>query len=230
MTRKETIVTNAPIGQWLTKTNLMSDYIGDLDELDSGFREYDLDSAKHHDSSVVMAINYLWDTVDSINTLLSQGSLALKTLTADSATFRIIRTGMLIADSATIDSANIANLTVTGKLIAESAEFDRINVNQIDLLPGANLFIDSATINTLNATNIVIDSASITNLSASSIIADSGTFDSATINDLLIPSGGTFTFDGNVFTDTHLLTVKNEAGTIVLTGYFLTTNSDIGIA
>ena len=29
--RKETILTNAPIGQWVSKTNLMSDYIGDLD-------------------------------------------------------------------------------------------------------------------------------------------------------------------------------------------------------
>ena len=42
MTRKEEILTNAPIGQWVSKTNLMSDYIGDLDLLDSCvFRAYD---------------------------------------------------------------------------------------------------------------------------------------------------------------------------------------------
>ena len=54
--RKERILTNAPIGQWVSKTNLMSDYIGDLDNLDSTFQEYDADSAKHHDSNIVAAI------------------------------------------------------------------------------------------------------------------------------------------------------------------------------
>ena len=100
MTRKEEILTHAPIGQWVSKTNLMSDYIGDLDLLDSSFRAYDSDINKSNDSNVVFAINYLWDAIDSINQLLNSGVLVLKNLKADSATFRIIRasSGLLCRD------------------------------------------------------------------------------------------------------------------------------------
>lgn len=226
MTRKEEILTNAPIGQWVTKTNLMSDYIGDLDLLDSDFRKYDSTAAKSNDSNIVMSINYLWNTVDSINQLLGSGVLVMQNLLADSATFRIIRTGMLVADSAIVDSAFINDLTVIGKLDVESAEFDIINVNTINVDSGGTLYIDSATVNYLNANFILTDSAKVNHLEAGSIIADSATIDSAFINNLTIDSS--FTFDNNKFTDAHLLTVKNEAGTIVLAGYILSTDSDIG--
>ena len=226
MTRKEEILTNAPIGQWVSKTNLMSDYIGDLDLLDSAFKEYDSSIAKSHDSNIVFAINHLWDTVDSINTLLATGVLSLKNLLADSATFRIIRTGMLVADSAIVDSAFINDLTVIGKLDVESAEFDIINVNTINVDSGGTLYIDSATVNYLNANFILTDSAKVNHLEAGSIIADSATIDSAFINNLTIDSS--FTFDNNKFTDAHLLTVKNEAGTVVLAGYMLSTDPNIG--
>lgn len=227
MTRKEEILTNAPIGQWVSKTNLMSDYIGDLDLLDSAFRIYDSSIYKSNDSNVVFAINYLWDTIDSINSLLSSGVLALKNLKADSATFRIIRAGMLVADSATIDSAYINELVVNGKLDVESAEFDIINVNQINVDSGGTLFIDSATVNYLNAHYILTDSADINKLTSGSIISDSATIDSAFINNLTVSQS--FTFDSNKFTDTHLLTIKNEAGTIVLAGHILTTDPDVSI-
>lgn len=226
MTRKETILTNAPIGQWVSKTNLMSDYIGDLDNLDSSFRLYDSDVNKSHDSSIVDAINFTWDAVDSINQLLNSGLLVMKNLLADSATFRIIRTGMLVADSATIDSAYIQDLTVSGRLDVESAEFDRINVNSINVDSGGTLFIDSATVNVMNAHFLLTDSAKINNIVTNSFIVDSATIDSATIGDLTIDSS--FTFDNNKFTDAHLLTIKNEAGTIVLAGYILSTDSDVG--
>ena len=224
--RKETILTNAPIGQWVSKTNLMSDYIGDLDNLDSSFQEYDYDSAKHHDSNIVAAINFVWDTVDSINQMLNSGVLRMKNLLADSATFRIIRAGMLVADSATIDSAYIQNLTVNGFLNVDSAEFDRINVNTINVDASGTLFIDSATIHTLNADFILTDSARIDNMRVGSIIADSATIDSAFIGELTIPTS--FTFDNNKFTDAHLLTIKNEAGTTVMGGYILSTDPNIG--
>lgn len=226
MTRKEEILTNAPIGQWVTKTNLMSDYIGDLDLLDSAFRAYDSDIYKSNDSNVVFAINYLWDAIDSINSLLNSGVLTLKNIKADSATFRIIRAGMLVADSATIDSAYIQDLTVSGVLDVDSAEFDIINVNTINVDSGGTLYIDSATVNYLNANFILTDSAKINTLTSGSIISDSATIDSAFINNLTVSES--FTFDSNKFTDAHLLTIKNEAGTIVLAGYILSTDSDVG--
>lgn len=226
MARKEEILTNAPIGQWVSKTNLMSDYIGDLDELDSDFKIYDSDYGRSHDSNIVSAINFMWDTVDSINTLLSTGNLRLQNIIADSGTFRIIRTGMLVADSATIDSANIHNLTLTGKLDVESADFDRINVNRIHVDSAASLIIDSAIVNHLHAKFITTDSASITNIVSQNVIADSATIDSAFIDHLTI--GQTFTFDNVELRNSKLLTVKAEDGTVVLSGYFLSTSSVAG--
>lgn len=226
MSRKEEILTNAPIGQWVSKTNLMSDYIGDLDELDSDFSAYDSSYGKSHDSSIVDAINYMWDTVDSINTLLSTGNLRLSNIIADSGTFRIIRAGMLVADSATIDSANIHNLSVTGVLDVESGEFDRITVNRIHVDNGASLIIDSAIVNTLHAKFITTDSATITNVVSKNIVADSATIDSAFIDHLIV--GQTLTFDNVEFRNSKLLTIKNETGTVVLSGYFLSTTNVAG--
>ena len=226
MSRKEEILTNAPIGQWVSKTNLMSDYIGDLDELDSDFSAYDSSYGKSHDSSIVDAINYMWDTVDSINTLLSTGNLRLSNIIADSGTFRIIRAGMLVADSATIDSANIHNLSVTGVLDVENGEFDRITVNRIHVDNGASLIIDSAIVNTLHAKFITTDSATITNVVSKNIVADSATIDSAFIDHLIV--GQTLTFDNVEFRNSKLLTIKNETGTVVLSGYFLSTTNVAG--
>ena len=133
---------------------------------------------------------------------------------------------MLVADSATIDSAYIQDLTVSGVLDVDSAEFDIINVNTINVDSGGTLYIDSATVNYLNANFILTDSAKINTLTSGSIISDSATIDSAFINNLTISES--FTFDSNKFTDAHLLTIKNEAGTIVLAGYILSTDSDVG--
>ena len=226
MTRKEEILTHAPIGQWVSKTNLMSDYIGDLDNLDSSFRNYDSDANKSHDSSIVDAINHAWDTIDSINQTLASGVLTLKQVIADSSTFRVIRAGMLVADSATIDSAYVKDLTVTGILDVDSAYFDTITIKRLTVESDGNTFIDSAVVNRLNANFLLTDSAHINTLSAGSIVADSATIDSSTIGNLTIDSS--FNFDDKLFTHSHLLTIKNEAGTIVYSGYVLSTDSAIG--
>lgn len=226
MSRKEEILTNAPIGQWVSKTNLMSDYIGDLDELESDFGVYDSNAGKTHDSNIVSAINFMWETVDSINSLLSTGNLLLKNIIADSGTFRIIRAGLLVADSATIDSASIANLTVTGVLDVDSGKFNKIDVNRIHVDDGANLIIDSAIVNRLHTKFLTTDSATITKVVAKNIDADSATIDSAFIDHLTI--GQTLTFDNVEFRNSKLLTVKNETGTVVLSGYFLSTSSTPG--
>lgn len=231
MTRKEEILTHAPIGQWVAKTNLMSDYIGDLDLLDSQFQAFDSSVGKTHDSNIVEAINFLWTAVDSVYNALSQGVLVLKQLTADSGTFRILRTGMLLADSARIDSAYINNLTVTGRLDVDSAEFDTLNVNYINVSnpTNATLTIDSATVHTLNAQFLLSDSARINNLVVNNILADSATIDSAYINDMLyIDSGGIIQIDGVALSDAKKLQIKNESGTIVLAGYMLSTSNVIG--
>lgn len=230
MTRKENILTFAPIGQWVAKTNLMSDYIGDLDLLDSAFLRFDSALGKSNDSNVVQAINFLWTAVDSVYNQLSQGVLTLGNLTADSGTFRVLRTGMLQADRVTIDSAYIENLTVSGKLDVDSAEFDIINVDYIDVMaPHGTLTIDSATVHTLNAEFVISDSAQIATLTSNDIRADSATIDSARINSTLIMShGAILRIDGTDLTDAKKLEIKNESGTVVLAGYMLSTSNTIG--
>ena len=229
MTRKENIQTFAPIGQWVAKTNLMSDYIGDLDLLDSAFLRFDSVNGKTNDSNVVAAINFLWTAVDSVYNQLTQGVLRLGNLTADSGTFRIIRVGMMQADSATIDSAYIQNLTVAGRLDVESADFDKITVEYINVAQNGTLTIDSATVHTLNAQHLLADSARINTVTINNIMADSATIDSAFINDtLVIGTGGIIQIDGVDLTDAKKLEIKNEAGTVVLGGYLLSTSNTIG--
>ena len=230
MTRKENIQTFAPIGQWVAKTNKMSDYIGDLDLLDSAFLEFDSTIGKSNDSDVVSAINFLWTAVDSVYNQLNQGVLRLGNLTADSGTFRVLRTGMLQADRVTIDSAYIENLTVSGKLDVDSADFDVLNVDYINVAdPHASLTIDSATVHTLNAQFLLSDSARINTLSSTNILADSATIDSARISSTLIfDTDAILRIDGVDLTDAKKLEIKNESGTIVLAGYMLSTSNTIG--
>lgn len=223
MARKETILTNKAIGTWVVKTNKMSDYIGDLDDL---LPVYDSNNA---DSNIVSAINFTYEQVDSVYNALfgpNPQTLYLKEIQADSGTFRILRAGMVLADSATIDSAYINNLNVDGVLNVDSADFHNITVDAIHVR-NSSLTIDSATINTLNVTNLIVDSAQIRNLTTDILVADSATIDSATINDLHIT---TLHIDGVSLTDAKQLTIKNEAGTVVLSGYMLSTSNTLGVA
>lgn len=225
MTRKITIDLVDAIGTFMTKTNQLSDYIGDLDNLDSSF------SDNFADSNIVSALNYMGDKLDSIGNVLfgGGGSLFVKGFIGDSAEFKRLRVGELTADSATIDSATINDLYVTGTMYADSARFNQIHVDSIGVEAGATLTIDSATINRLNVTSLTIDSATVNRLSAGFAQIDSATIDSATITDLTVT---TLIIDSNRYEldNAKRFTVKNDAGTIVLDGYFLSTSDTANIA
>ena len=141
MARKIKVNTNDAIGSMVSKLNTMSNYLGDLDDLDSSFKisQYvdSPDVGHYDDSSFVKAINHLNYELDSMNSYLTSGTATIRVggIIGDSATFTRLTVGELIVDSATIDSA-----TVT-------------------LLRGASLRYDSAT----------FDSARITNLSGINI-------------------------------------------------------------
>lgn len=225
MTRKVQIDLVDAIGTFMNKTNLMSDYIGDLDDLDSDF-------FLHADSSLVSAMNQLSVSFDSINNKLfgvPPGTLLVTGFDGDSATFKRLRVGTLTADSATIDSATIRNLDVTGLMTADSARFATINVDSIGVDPGATLTIDSAIVTNATITSVTIDSATIGRLSAGFAEIDSATIDSATITNLEVTK---LIIDSNRYEldNAKRFTVKNEAGTIVLDGYFLSTSDDPTIA
>ena len=153
MARKILIDLVDAVGTFVSKTNTLSDYFGDLDNLDSSFI--------HADSSIVSALNRLSDQYDSIsNRLFGQppGNLLVTGLTGDSGVFNTLRVGKLTADSATIDSATIGNLHVSGTFTADSARFDQIYVDSIAVSNGATLYIDSAVINSkVNIKNLTID-------------------------------------------------------------------------
>lgn len=225
MTRKVTTDLVDAIGTFMNNTNLMSDYIGDLDNLDSDFAN------NYADSNLVSAINYAGGLLDSIGTTLfsGTGNLYVKGFIGDSAEFKRIRVGKLIADSATIDSATIGHLYVTGSMYADSARFRNITVDSIGVEPGAILTIDSAYVNNLKVTSLSIDSATVIKLTANEADITYATIDSATITNLevtkLIIDSDRIELD-----NAKLFTVKNDSGTIVLAGYFLSTNNDPTIA
>lgn len=213
------------IGTFMAKTNLMSDYMGDLDNLDSDF-------FLNADSSLVSAMNQLAVSFDSINNKLfgnPPGTLLVTGFDGDSATFKRLRVGTLTADSATIDSATIRNLDVTGLMTADSARFATINVDSIGVDPGAILTIDSATISNATITSLAIDSARVNRLTAGFADIDSAVIDSATITNLevtkLIMDSDRYELD-----NAKRFTVKDETGTIVLDGYFLSTSNDPTVA
>jgi len=223
MARKETILTNKSIGTWVVKTNKMSDYIGDLDDLLTIF------DSNYADSNIVSAINFVQETADSVYNALfgpNPQTLYLKSIIADSGEFRVLRAGMVLADSATIDSAYINNLNLDGRMTVDSADFNNISVDAIHVR-NSNLVIDSATINTLNVGTLIVDSAHLRNLTSNAITADSATIDSATIGNLEIT---TLKFDGVALDNAKQFTIKNESGTIELAGYILSTADSLGIA
>jgi hypothetical protein len=225
MTRKIQIDLVDAIGTFMTKTNQLSDYIGDLDNLDSAFVN------NFADSNIVSSLNYLSDKLDSIGNVLfgSGGNLYVTGFIGDSAEFKRLRVGELTADSAEIDSATIGDLYVTGTMFADSAYFQTINVDSIGVAAGAILTIDSATISKLNVTSLTIDSATVNRLSAGFADIDSAQIDSATITDLTVT---TLIIDSNRYEldNAKRFTVKNDGGTIVLDGYFLSTSDTANIA
>jgi len=257
MTRKVTVDLTDAVGTFMTKTNQISDYIGDLDDLDSTF--------SGADTSVVDALNRMGDLTDSINERLfgeSAGPLHMQGINCDSASFALMRAGQLIADSATIDSAFIRNLDVDF-LMVDSARIERLTVSEaiidsamidsatiqrlrapnllsdsahINILTTHNLSTDSAyfdvaTIETLHVNNLTVDSGHIETLTTHNLTADSAYFDMATIENTFVT---TLYMDdaGNVqraLDNLKLFTVKNEAGTVVLGGFFLSTSNTVSV-
>tara|TARA_A100001035_G_scaffold253608_1_gene226876 strand:- start:4116 stop:4793 length:678 start_codon:yes stop_codon:yes gene_type:complete len=225
MARKIQIDLVDAIGTFMAKTNLLSNYLGDLDDLDSI-------AFAGADSNLVSAINSLSSSFDSINTKLfgsPPGTLLVTGFDGDSASLKRLRVGTLTADSATIDSATIDYLDVTGTMTADSARFATINVDSIGVDPGATLVIDSAIINTALVTSLTIDSARINRLTVGMADIDSAQIDSATITELtvnkLIIDSDRYELD-----NAKRFTVKDESGTIVLDGYFLSTSNDPTVA
>lgn len=217
MGRKVLIDLTDAIGTFMAKTNTLAEYIGDLDDLNPEF------DSNYADSSIVSAINYLSDKVDSIGNVLFGGGgvLNVKGFIGDSAEFNRIRVGMLTADSATIDSATIGDLYVTGTMFADSARFDNILVDSIGVLPGSRLVIDSAEVNKMSVTALTVDSADIVRLTAQFADIDSADIDSATINNLTVTG---LKLQNELLDNVKQFTIKDEAGVIVLGGYFLSTS------
>ena len=217
MGRKVLIDLTDAIGTFMAKTNTLAEYIVDLDELNTEFE------SNYADSSIVSAINYLSDKVDSIGNVLFGGGgvLNVKGFIGDSAEFNRLRVGMLTADSATIDSATIGDLYVTGTMFADSARFDTIHVDSIGVQPGSTLVIDSASVNNMTVTSLIVDSANIVRLDAKFADIDSADVDSATINNLTVTS---LTLDGQQLDNVKQFTIKDEGGVIVLGGFFLSTS------
>jgi hypothetical protein len=200
MARKIQIQTSNSIGTWIAKNNKMSDYFGDLDNLDSHF-----ESSRYgkDDSNFVSALNHLHREVDSIFTAIfdSGGVFNISTLYADSAVINRLRVNSLYADSAEIDSAFVHK--VTGHhLRFDSADIDSARIRN---LSGEYLNFDSAKFR-----KITVDSAYLGNVS----------LDEVTINNK-------FNFDSQSFTHVFPFTIKDSVGKILLGGYFLSTDSDI---
>jgi len=223
MTRKVVVDLVDAVGTFMSKTNLISDYVGDLDNLDADF------AANFSDSSVVSALNHLSDKLDSIGGVLfgGGGTLRVQGFIGDSAEFKRLRVGKLTADSSTIDSATINDLYISGTLRADSARFKTIHVDSIGIDSGATLTIDSAEVNKLTVTSLTIDSADIVRLKAQYADIDSADIDSATITDLTVTK---LTLDNVELDNVKQFTIKNEGGTIVLAGYFLSTTDSAEVA
>ena len=261
MTRKVVVDLTDAVGTFMSKTNLMSDFVGDLDNLDSQFKD------ALADSSIVGALNKLSNDFDSISSRLFGGAganttLEVRNFIGDSATFTNLRVGQLLADSATIDSASIQSLAVSG-IIVDSARFtDNFSIDSIGIYNQGTLTIDSATMtnvsitsltldsakvdkitaNSANITNATIDSATITKLTVSnlnvdsahynSLSSDSAFFDGATVDSAAVQTINTnnIIINGVTLDNLKRFTIKNEAGTAVLDGYFLSTSSTPGTA
>lgn len=149
MARKIVVDLVDAVGTFMAKTNVMSDYIGDLDDLDSTFAD------NFADSSIVDALNHLVGMIDSINDRLFSDSdhWQLRGLKADSADFKRLRVGFMHADSATIDSAEIRNLTAE-HLTIDSATIRRLEVAEAII---DSAYIDSATIDQAYITNFTMN-------------------------------------------------------------------------
>jgi hypothetical protein len=246
MARKIIVNTADAIGSMVGKVNQMSNYLGDLDDLDSHFGLSQLvdspDVGHYDDSSFVKAINHLHYELDSIDGYLTSGTanITVNSITGDSARFTRLTVGSLIVDSAQIDSAFVGLLR-GNYLNYDNAEFDSARITN---LSGRNLNFDSADIITLRSEETFGDSARITSISGSGTLnyavghfgtmdADSIGFINASIENLtanVVTVNDTLTYDGFDMIDAKLFTIKDSVGTNLLAGYLFSTSTTLGIA
>ena len=86
-----------------------------------------------------------------------------------------------------------------------------------------DLKLDSATITNLNVSNLEVDSAHFNVLSADSGFMNMLIVDSANVNNL---STANIIMSGQNLDNLKRFTVKNEAGTIIIDGYMLSTSNN----
>ena len=165
MARKVTVQRNNTIGTWKTKTQTMSNYIGDLDDLGAVFdsNEFFPPPDTRQDSSLVAALNSLGNPIDEIHELFFEAKRVMpKPVTAN---FHV-------------DSGRFRNIFRTDRLWNYDSAMPGPNFNQNDKpywlgdSPGTNAYdfvCDSAHINNLhldyldNDSALVYDKATITN-------------------------------------------------------------------
>ncbi len=177
MPRKILVNLSNSIGTFVQKTNAMSDYMGDLDDLNPQIR------LANSDSNLVSAINFLDSAVatlgDSANfsfmqvdsatiTFLTVDSAVITTLTADSAyiTYAQINSadinhltvdsGAVINGGLLVDSINTTKITVTGDSTSVILPYGSIDGNEIH-----DSSIQSRHFDQL-VTTLILDSAGVT--------------------------------------------------------------------
>ena len=244
MARKIQVNTNDAIGTMVSKVNTMSNYLGDLDDLDSNFKinQYadSPDIGKFDDSSFVKAINALDYRLDSIHDYLTNGAATIhtSTLLGDSARFTRLTVGTLLVDSAVFDSATISVLRGRG-LTYDSATIDSARIRY---LSGIHINYDSGEFNAIKAEQLHADSARITNLSGSgtfnytdghiaNLYADSAGIVNASVTNFdanIANIGQTLSMDGVNMKEAKQFTIKDSAGVILLGGFLLSTDSALG--
>lgn len=128
MPRKILVNLSNSIGTFVQKTNAMSDYMGDLDDLNPQIR------LANSDSNLVSAINFLDSAVqtlgDSANfSFMQVDSAVINFLTVDSAVIKTLHADSAYIGYAQINSADINHLTVdSGAVINGGLVVDRITV------------------------------------------------------------------------------------------------------
>jgi len=244
MARKIQVNTTDAIGTMVSKLNTMSNYLGDLDDLDSSFKINQFadspDIGKFDDSSFVKALNHLDYRIDSIDNYLTSGAAVIhtSTLLGDSARFTRLTVGTLIVDSAVFDSASI-NVLRGGGLRYDSANIDSA---RITYLSGIHINYDSAEFNAVKAGQLHADSANITTLSGTgtfnyanghigNLSTDSAGIINASVQNFdanVANIGQTLSMDGVNMKEVKQFTIKDSAGVILLGGFLLSTDSALG--
>lgn len=241
MARKVTINNVDAIGTMVSKVNTMSNYLGDLDDLDSSFKinQYvdSPDVGKFDDSSFVKALNHIHYQLDSINSYLTSGTATIRvgSIIGDSARFTRLTVGSLNVDSATIDSATVTLLRGSS-LRYNNASIDSARITN---LSGININYDSADLSVIRAEAIYGDSARITNISGTgnfnyanghiaNLHVDSAGIVNASITNFdanIANISNILSMDGVDMTDVHQFTIRDSTGAILLGGYLMSTDS-----